>query len=99
VRGQNEHEVIDMAALSIENLEVRFLEIMPMEGVGMVYDEGLVRTEETRRYSNRLWTAPPDRLPPVQPGAALAIAGGPRHHRLHLARIGSPSASSAIVYG
>jgi len=49
VRGQNEHEVIDMAALSIEKpWEVRFLEIMPMEGVGMVYDEGLVRTEETK---------------------------------------------------
>ena len=49
VRGHNEHEVIDMAALSIDKpWEVRFLEIMPMEGVGMVYDEGLVTTDETR---------------------------------------------------
>jgi cyclic pyranopterin phosphate synthase len=49
VRGQNEQEVVDMAALSIDKpWEVRFLEIMPMEGVGMVYDEGLVTTEETR---------------------------------------------------
>jgi cyclic pyranopterin phosphate synthase len=49
VRGQNEQEVIDMAALSIgKPWEVRFLEIMPMEGVGMVYDEGLVTTEETK---------------------------------------------------
>ena len=49
VRGQNEQEVIDMAALSIDKpWEVRFLEIMPMEGVGMVYDEGLVTTEETK---------------------------------------------------
>lgn len=49
VRGQNEQEVIDMAALSIyKPWEVRFLEIMPMEGVGMVYDEGLVTTQETR---------------------------------------------------
>ncbi len=49
VRGQNEQEVIEMAALSIDKpWEVRFLEIMPMEGVGMVYDEGLVTTEETR---------------------------------------------------
>lgn len=49
VRGQNEQEVVDMAALSIEKpWEVRFLEIMPMEGVGMVYDEGLVTTEETK---------------------------------------------------
>ncbi len=56
-------------------LELRFLEIMPMEGVGMVYDEGLVRTEETRRYSNRLWTAPPDRLPPVQPARLWQLPG------------------------
>lgn len=49
VRGQNEQEVIDMAALSIDKpWEVRFLEIMPMEGVGMVYHEGLVTTEETK---------------------------------------------------
>ncbi|MCA9860006.1 MAG: GTP 3',8-cyclase MoaA [Thermomicrobiales bacterium] len=49
VRGQNEQEVIDMAALSIDRpWEIRFLEIMPMEGVGMVYDEGLVTTEETK---------------------------------------------------
>ena len=51
VRGHNEHEVIDMAALSIDKpWEVRFLEIMPMEGVGMVYDEGLVTTEETKAF-------------------------------------------------
>lgn len=49
IRGQNEQDVVDMAALSIDKpWEVRFLEIMPMEGVGMVYDEGLVTTEETK---------------------------------------------------
>jgi cyclic pyranopterin phosphate synthase len=49
VRGQNEQEVVEMAALSIDNpWEVRFLEIMPMEGVGTVYDECLVTTEETK---------------------------------------------------
>ncbi len=48
VRGQNEQEVIEMAALSIDKpWEVRFLEMMPMEGVGAVYDESLVTTEET----------------------------------------------------
>lgn len=51
VRGQNEHEVVDMAALSLEkDWEIRFLEIMPMEGVGLVFDENLVRTEETKAY-------------------------------------------------
>jgi GTP 3',8-cyclase len=48
VKGHNEHEVIDLAAMSIDrDWEVRFLEIMPMEGVGMVYDEGLVTSAET----------------------------------------------------
>ena len=50
VRGHNEFEVGEMAALTLEkDWEVRFLEIMPMEGVGLVYDEGLVTTEETKK--------------------------------------------------
>jgi cyclic pyranopterin phosphate synthase len=49
VRGQNDHEVAEMARLTIDRpWQVRFLEIMPMEGVGMIYDEGLVTSEETR---------------------------------------------------
>lgn len=49
VRGHNDHEVADLAALTIDrDWEVRFLEIMPMEGVGVVYDEGLVTSEETQ---------------------------------------------------
>jgi cyclic pyranopterin phosphate synthase len=49
VRGQNEHEVADLARLTLEHgWQVRFLEIMPMEGVGTVYDEGLVTSEETQ---------------------------------------------------
>lgn len=49
VKGQNESDVIEMAKLTLErNWQVRFLEIMPMEGVGMVYEEGLVTSAETR---------------------------------------------------
>jgi cyclic pyranopterin phosphate synthase len=54
VRGQNDHEVAEMARLTLDRpWQVRFLEIMPMEGVGMVYDEGLVTSEETRRELER----------------------------------------------
>jgi len=49
VRGQNEHEVAELARLTIDRpWQMRFLEIMPMEGVGMVYDEGLVTSDETQ---------------------------------------------------
>jgi GTP 3',8-cyclase len=49
VKEQNEHEVVDLAALTFQHdWEVRFLEIMPMEGVGLVYDEGLVTSEQTQ---------------------------------------------------
>lgn len=49
VRGQNEQDVVELAKLTLEkDWQMRFLEIMPMEGVGMVYDEGLVTSEETQ---------------------------------------------------
>jgi cyclic pyranopterin phosphate synthase len=49
VRGQNEQDVADLARLTIDRpWQMRFLEIMPMEGVGVVYDEGLVTSDETQ---------------------------------------------------
>lgn len=49
LRGHNDHEVGDLAALTIDRpWQMRFLEIMPMEGVGPVYDESLVTSEETK---------------------------------------------------
>jgi cyclic pyranopterin phosphate synthase len=49
VRNQNDHEVGDMAALTLDReWQVRFLEIMPMEGVGDVFDENMVTSEETQ---------------------------------------------------
>lgn len=48
VRGQNDHEVADLAALTIDNpWQMRFIEVMPLEGVGDVHDSGLVTTAET----------------------------------------------------
>jgi cyclic pyranopterin phosphate synthase len=49
VAGQNDDEVAQMAALTLDRpWQVRFLEIMPLEGVGQVHDENLVTSEQTR---------------------------------------------------
>lgn len=49
LKGQNDHSVGEMARLTLEkDWQIRFLEIMPMEGVGVVYDEGLVTSAETQ---------------------------------------------------
>lgn len=49
LKDQNEHEVGDLAALTVERpWQVRFLEIMPLEGVGEVHDEALVTSEQTQ---------------------------------------------------
>ncbi|HWV34986.1 MAG TPA: GTP 3',8-cyclase MoaA [Thermomicrobiales bacterium] len=49
VKDQNELQVAEMARLTLErDWQVRFLEIMPMEGVGIVYDEGLVTSDQTQ---------------------------------------------------
>lgn len=49
VKNHNESDVLEMARLTLDRpWQVRFLEIMPMEGVGMVYEEGLVTSAETR---------------------------------------------------
>ncbi len=48
VRGQNDDEVADLAGLTLtHNWQVRFIEVMPLEGVGDVHDAGLVTTAET----------------------------------------------------
>ena len=49
VAGQNDDEVGDMARLTIDRpWHVRFLEIMPLEGVGEVHDSSMVTSEVTR---------------------------------------------------
>lgn len=67
IKNQNDKDVLDMARLSIErDWQVRFLEIMPMEGVGLIYDEGLVTSQETRERLEREF----GELEPVQADAA-----------------------------
>lgn len=77
LRGQNDHEVAEMAKLTIDRpWQVRFLEIMPMEGVGMVYDEGLVTSEETRLELEKHF-GPLEQLPahPSDPARMWKIPG------------------------
>lgn len=48
VRGQNDDEVADLAALTFARpWQMRYIEVMPLEGVGEVHDAGLVTTAET----------------------------------------------------
>ena len=48
VRGQNDEEVGDLAGLTVDNeWQMRFIEVMPLEGVDDVHDSGLVTTAET----------------------------------------------------
>ena len=77
VRGQNDHEVHELAALTLDRpWQVRFLEIMPMEGVGMVYDEGLVTSEETQtRLEERFGPLAPVETDPSDPARLWKIPG------------------------
>jgi cyclic pyranopterin phosphate synthase len=47
VRGMNDHEVIDLAALTLtRRWEMRFIEVMPLTGVAGLAEEGVVSTAE-----------------------------------------------------
>ncbi|GBD19201.1 GTP 3',8-cyclase [bacterium HR27] len=49
VRGFNDDEVPALAGLTLERpWQVRFIEVMPLEGVAEVHDTGLVTSAETR---------------------------------------------------
>ena len=77
VRGQNDHEVGDLAALTLDRpWQVRFLEIMPLEGVGTVHDEGLVTSEETQaRLAERFGPLEPVATDPADPARLWRIPG------------------------
>jgi cyclic pyranopterin phosphate synthase len=77
VRGQNEHEVGDLAALTLDRpWQMRFLEIMPMEGVGTVHDQNLVTSEETQReLEKRFGPLEPIETPPGDPARVWKIPG------------------------
>lgn len=77
VRDQNDAEVSEMARLTIErDWQVRFLEIMPMEGVGVVYDEGLVTSDETKaRLEAEFGELEPVSADPSDPARTWRLAG------------------------
>ncbi|MFN8594492.1 MAG: GTP 3',8-cyclase MoaA [Thermomicrobiales bacterium] len=77
VRGQNDHEVADLAALTVERAwQVRFLEIMPLEGVADVADENLVTSEETQaRLEERFGPLEPVTTDPSDPARLWRISG------------------------
>ena len=77
LRGQNDHEVVDLATLTLEHdWQVRFLEIMPMEGVGDVADERLVTSEETQaRLEERFGPLEPVETGPADPARLWRIPG------------------------
>ncbi len=77
VRDQNDADVADMARLTIDrDWQVRFLEIMPMEGVGVVYDAGLVTSEETKsRLETEFGALEPVSADPSDPARTWRIPG------------------------
>ena len=77
VKDQNEDEVVDLAALTIaREWQVRFLEIMPMEGVGTVYDDGLVTSAETQaRLEAQFGPLIPVDAPPGDPARVWRLPG------------------------
>ena len=77
VKDQNDHEVAEMAALTLERpWQVRFLEIMPLEGVGDVHDEGLVSSDETlARLEARFGPLAPVPTDPADPARLWRIPG------------------------
>jgi cyclic pyranopterin phosphate synthase len=77
LRGQNEQEVDELAALTLERAwQVRFLEIMPLEGVGTVHDQGLVTSEETQaRLERRFGLLEPLPTDPADPARLWRIPG------------------------
>ena len=77
IRGQNEQDVSELARLTIEkDWQMRFLEIMPMEGVGVVYDEGLVTSDETQaRLEHTFGPLEHIASPPGDPARVWKIPG------------------------
>ena len=77
VKDQNEHDVVPMAELTLDRpWQVRFLEIMPLEGVGAVHDEGLVTSEQTQaRLEERFGPLEPVEADAADPARLFRIKG------------------------
>lgn len=77
IKNQNEHEVAELARLTLDRAwQVRFLEMMPMEGVGAVYDESLVTSQETQdRLEAEFGPLEKIDVPPGDPARVWKIRG------------------------
>jgi GTP 3',8-cyclase len=77
LKGHNEHEVTDLAALTLDHpWQMRFLEIMPMEGVGQVFDQAMITSDETKaRLEERFGPLIPIAANPGDPAVVWKIAG------------------------
>jgi GTP 3',8-cyclase len=77
LKDQNEDEVCDLAALTLDrDWQMRFLEIMPMEGVGEVADESLVTSEQTqKRIEAKFGQLVPLEVKPGDPARVWRIPG------------------------
>lgn len=78
VRGQNDDEVADLAALTLTKpWQMRYIEVMPLEGVGDVHDAGLVTTAETiELIEAKHGTLEPLEAPPGDPARVYRLPGG-----------------------
>jgi cyclic pyranopterin phosphate synthase len=79
LKGQNDEQVVEMASLTLEHpWQVRFLEIMPLEGVGDVHDQGLVTSEMTKaRLEEQFGALEPVDTDPSDPARLWRIPGAP----------------------
>ena len=76
VRGFNDHEVADLAALTLDHpWQVRYIEIMPLDGVFDVAQQRLVSSEETRQLLR-------DRFGALEPAPSDNPADPARPYRL-----------------
>lgn len=56
IPGVNDHEVLDLAALTLERQwHVRFIEFMPIGNAGLFHEAGWIPSEELRQRIRRQW--------------------------------------------
>jgi GTP 3',8-cyclase len=56
IPGVNDHEILDLAALSIDrDWHIRFIEFMPIGNAGLFLDKGWVASEDLRRQIRDRW--------------------------------------------
>ena len=78
VRGVNDHEVADLAGLTIEHdWQMRFIEIMPLDGVFAVARARLVPSAESRERIAARWgpLAPEEHHDPADPARPYRLPG------------------------